>query len=73
MVTSLKEFESYIRATYLSSASLMTDLFEEEFSNGEPANIEESSSRIIEMLNIIRMAKTKNIYTKVAEEHIEKS
>ena len=46
----------------------MTDVF----SNGRPANIEESSSRIIEVLNIIRMTKTKNIYSKVAEEHIEK-
>ena len=27
MVTSLKEFESYIKATYLSSLSVMTDLY----------------------------------------------
>ena len=72
MITPLKEFESYIRANNLSSASLMTDLFEDVFSNGRPANIEESSSRITEVLNIIRMTKTKNIYSKVAEEHIEK-
>ena len=72
MITTLKEFESYIRANYLSSTSLMTDLFEDVFSNGRPTNIEESSSRITEVLNIIRMTKTKNIYSKVAEEHIEK-
>ena len=50
----------------------MTDLFEDVFSNGRPTNIEESSSRITEVLNIIRMTKTKEIYSKVAEEHIEK-
>ena len=72
MITTLKEFKSYIRANYLASTSLMTDLFEDVFSNGKPANIEESSSRINEVLNIIRMTKTKNIYSKVAEEHIEK-
>ena len=49
MVTSLKEFESYIRATYLSSASLMTDLFADVFTNGRPSNIKESSSSIIEV------------------------
>ena len=72
MITTLKEFESYIRATYLSSTSLMTDLFEDIFSTGRPTNIEESSSRITEVLNIIRLTKTKEIYSKVAEEHIEK-
>ena len=54
MITTLREFESYIRATYLASTSIMTDLFEDVFTNGRPTNIDESSSRITEVLNIIR-------------------
>ena len=50
----------------------MTDLFADVFKGQKPTNVEESSSRITEILNIIRMCRAKNIYNKISEEHIEK-
>ena len=46
MITSLKEFEPYIRANYLGSLSVMSDLFTVVFKNQRPASVEESASRI---------------------------
>ena len=72
MVTSLKEFENYIKANYLGSLSVMRDLLTDVFKGQKPTNIEESSSQITEVLNIIRMCKANNMYNKISEEYIEK-
>ena len=73
MVTSLKEFEAYIRNNYMSSLQVMTDLFTYIFNETKrPANVEQSSSRITDVMNIIRLCRGKGIYSKISEEHIEK-
>ena len=73
MVTNLKEFEAYMRSNYMGSLQVMTDLFTDVFKETKrPANVEESSLRITDVMNIIRLCHTKGIYSKISEEHIEK-
>ena len=73
MVTSLKEFEAYIKNNYMTTLQVMTDLFTDVFNETKrPANVEQSSSRITDVMNIIRLCRGKGIYSKISEEHIEK-
>ena len=51
----------------------MTDLFTDVFNDTKrPASVEQSSSRITDVMNIIRLCHAKGIHTKISEEHIEK-
>ena len=57
MVTSLKEFEAYIRNNYMTTLQVMTDLFTDVFNETKrPMNVEQSSSRITDvMLSLIHI------------------
>ena len=67
MVTSLKEFEAYIRNNYMTTLQVMTDLFTDVFNETKrPMNVEQSSSRITDVMNIIRLCPGKGIYSKIS-------
>ena len=57
MMTSLQEFEAYIRANYISGINLLTDLFSELFKMPKASTLQESQKRINEALNVLRIIK----------------
>ena len=71
-LTELKEFESYIQAEYILGVNLLNDLFSKLFAMFKAKDISESIKMSTEALNILRTIKSKNLWSKFTEEHLDK-
>ena len=60
-MTSLGEFESYFRATYIVGQNLVQDLLSRLFDKQKPATYEESIHNITSAMNRMKILKTKKL------------
>ena len=60
-MTSLGEFESYFRATYIVGQNLVYDLLSRLFDKPKPNSYEESIKNITSALNGMKILKTKKL------------
>ena len=72
-MTSLCEFESCIHASYIAGMNLLTDLFSVLFKMSKAISMEESQKRINEALNVYRIIKKRDLWEKLAQEHIDRT
>ena len=70
-MTSLGEFESYFRATYIVGQNLVQDLLSRLFDKQKPATYEESIRNITSALNGMKILKTKKLEKTITDIQLE--
>ena len=70
-MTSLGEFESYFRATYIVGQNLVLDLLSRLFDKPKPNSYEESIKNITSALNGMKILKTKKLEKTVTDIQLE--
>ena len=70
-MTSLGEFESYFRATYIVGQNLVQDLLSRLFDKQKPATYEESIRNITSALNGMKILKTKKLERTITDIQLE--
>ena len=68
----LKEFEQYISTEYIVGVNMLNDLFSKLFAMNRANDISESITMSTEALNIIRTDKSKNLWEKFNDTHLDK-
>ena len=68
----LKEFEQYISTEYIVGVNMLNDLFRKLFSSNRASDIGESIGMSTEALNIIRTVKSRNLWEKFSDVHLDK-
>ena len=71
-MTSLGEFETYMKTTYIVGLNMVEDLLSRLFEMGKPANYTESIRGITEALNALKTIRVKKLDGKFTEVHLEK-
>ena len=72
-MTSLAEFEEFIRASYISGMNLLIDLFSVLFEMSKASSLEESQKRINEALNVYPIIKKRELWGKLTQEHLDRT
>ena len=72
-MTSLAEFEGFIRVSYISGINLLTDLFSVLFEMSKAFSLEEFEKRINEALNVHWIIKKKYLWNKLTQEHLDRT
>ena len=70
-MTSLAEFESYFRATYIVGQNLVQNLLSRLFDKQKPATYEESIRNITSALNGMKILKTKKLERNITDIQLE--
>ena len=70
-MTSLSEFESYFRATYIVGQNLVQDLLSRLFDKPKPSSYEESIKNITSALNGMKILKTKKLEKTISDIQLE--
>ena len=70
-MTSLSEFESYFRATYIVGQNLVQDLLSRLFDKPKPNSYEDSIKNITSALNGIKILKTKKVEKNISDIQLE--
>ena len=70
-MTSLSEFESYFRATYIVGQNLVQDLLSRLFDKPKPNSYEESIKNITSALNGMKILKTKKLEKTISDIQLE--
>merc|ERR1711888_160526 len=68
----LKEFEQYISTEYIVGVNMLNDLFSKNFAMNRANDISESITMSTEALSIIRTVKSKNLWEKFNDTHLDK-
>merc|ERR1711888_126784 len=68
----LKEFEQYILTEYIVGVNMLNDLFSKLFAMNKANDMSESITMSNEALNIIRTVKSKNVWEKFNDTHLDK-
>merc|ERR1712030_30803 len=68
----LKEFEQYISTEYIVGVNMLNDLFSKLFNTSRASDIGESIGMSTEALNIIRTVKSRNLWEKFNDMHLDK-
>ena len=70
-MTSLSEFESYFKATYIVGQNLMQDLLSRMFDKPKPYSYEDSIRNITSALNGFKILKTKKLERNISDIQLE--
>merc|ERR1712030_113753 len=68
----LKEFEQYISTEYIVGVNMLNDLLSKLFSTNKASDIVESIGMSTEALNIIRTVKSRGLWEKFSDVHLDK-
>merc|ERR1712030_75455 len=68
----LKEFEQYISTEYIVGVNMLYDLLSKLFSTNKASDIVESIGMSTEALNIIRTVKSRGLWEKFSDVHLDK-
>ena len=70
-MTSLSEFESYFKATYIVGQNLVLDLLSRLFAKAKPYSYEDSIRNITSALNGLKILKTKKLERNISDIQLE--